>query len=103
MATQDSWVPAAITMAVAAVLAVWAAYAFSGAGLLTRLPLVLVVLALEAALRLLGEGKARRWARGAWIVLAGYTALVSVMHANNEMGLDRGDGMQGPSDAPYSS
>lgn len=40
--------------------------------------LVLVVLALEAALRLLGEGKARRWARGAWIVLAGYTALVSV-------------------------
>lgn len=40
--------------------------------------LVLVVLALEAALRLLHEGKARRWAGGAWIVVAGYLALVSV-------------------------
>lgn len=53
MATQDSWVPAAITMAVAAVLAVWAAYAFSGAGLLTRLPLVRTALVLISAVLLL--------------------------------------------------
>ena len=34
--------PALITIAIAAVLAVWAAYAFSGAGLIARLPLLRV-------------------------------------------------------------
>ena len=53
MAMQGSWVPAVITMAIAAVLAVWAAYAFSGAGLLTRLPLVRTALVLISAVLLL--------------------------------------------------
>ena len=40
MAESGSPVPAAITLGIAAVLAVWAAYAFAGAGLLRRLPLM---------------------------------------------------------------
>ena len=53
MATQGSWVPAAITMAIAAVLAVWSAYAFSAAGLLARLPLARTALVLISAVLLL--------------------------------------------------
>lgn len=53
MAMQGSWVPAAITMAIAAVLAIWSAYAFSGAGLLARLPLARTVLVLIASVLLL--------------------------------------------------
>ena len=39
-AARGSWVPAAMTFGIAAVLAIWAAYAFSGAGLIARLPLL---------------------------------------------------------------
>lgn len=39
-AERGSWVPAAITAGIAAVLALWAAYAFAGAGLIRRLPLM---------------------------------------------------------------
>ena len=39
-AARGSWVPAAMTSGIAAVLAIWAAYAFSGAGLIARLPLL---------------------------------------------------------------
>lgn len=39
-AERGSWVPAAITLGIAAVLAIWSAYAFSGAGLIPRLPLI---------------------------------------------------------------
>lgn len=39
-AERGSWVPAAMTAAIAAVLALWAAYAFAGAGLIRRLPLM---------------------------------------------------------------
>ncbi|MFN3749463.1 MAG: hypothetical protein ACK4SJ_12335 [Sphingorhabdus sp.] len=52
MAMQGSWIPAAITFAIAVVLAVWAAYAFSGAGLLPRLPMPGIVLVLISALLL---------------------------------------------------
>lgn len=52
MAMQGSWIPAAITFAIAVVLAVWAAYAFSGAGLLPRLPIPGIVLVLISALLL---------------------------------------------------
>ena len=37
---RGSWVPAIITLGIAAVLAIWAVYAFSGAGLIARLPLL---------------------------------------------------------------
>ncbi len=39
-AERGSWVPAAMTAGIAAVLALWAAYAFAGAGLICRLPLM---------------------------------------------------------------
>lgn len=39
-AARGSWVSAAMTSGIAAVLAIWAAYAFSGAGLIARLPLL---------------------------------------------------------------
>jgi hypothetical protein len=44
MAERGSPVPALVTLAIAAVLAVWAAYAFAGAGLIRRLPLMRVAL-----------------------------------------------------------
>ena len=39
-AERGSWVPALMTLAIASILAIWAAYAFAGAGLLPRLPLM---------------------------------------------------------------
>ncbi len=49
LAEQGSPVAAVITLGIAAVLAVWAAYAFSGAGLIPRLPLLkLALLAISA-------------------------------------------------------
>ena len=53
MAERGSPVPTLITLGIAAVLAVWSAYAFSGAGLITRLPLVRTALVLISAVYLL--------------------------------------------------
>ncbi|WP_425995707.1 hypothetical protein [Caulobacter sp. DWR1-3-2b1] len=39
-AERGSWVPALVTLGIATVLAIWSAYAFSGAGLIPRLPLI---------------------------------------------------------------
>ncbi|OWQ96751.1 hypothetical protein CDQ91_11200 [Sphingopyxis witflariensis] len=39
-AARGEWTPALITLAIASILLVWAAYAFSGAGSLRRLPLL---------------------------------------------------------------
>jgi hypothetical protein len=39
-ADRGSWRPAAITVGIATILAIWSAYAFSGAGLIPRLPLL---------------------------------------------------------------
>ena len=39
-AAQGKWHPAIVTMGIATVLAVWAAYAFAGAGLISKLPLM---------------------------------------------------------------
>ena len=39
-AERGSWVPPLMTLAIASLLAIWAAYAFAGAGLLPRLPLM---------------------------------------------------------------
>lgn len=53
MAEQGSWTPVIITMGIAGVLAVWAAYAFSGAGLIPRLPPLRTALVLISAVYLL--------------------------------------------------
>lgn len=39
-AERGSWTPVVITLGIAAILAIWSAYAFSGAGLIPRLPLL---------------------------------------------------------------
>ena len=51
-AERGSPVPALVTFGIAAVLAVWAAYAFSGAGLIRRLPLLRIGLVVISAIYL---------------------------------------------------
>ena len=46
---RGSWCPSLVTCAIAAVLAVWAAYSFSAAGVLARLPLTRTALVLISA------------------------------------------------------
>jgi hypothetical protein len=53
MAEQGSARPALITAAIAGILAVWAAYAFAGAGLIRRLPLMRTALVAITAVYLL--------------------------------------------------
>lgn len=53
MAERGSLTPTLVTLGIAAVLAVWAAYAFSGAGLIARLPLMRTALVLISAVYLL--------------------------------------------------
>jgi hypothetical protein len=53
MAEQGSPRPALITTGIAAILAIWAAYAFAGAGLIRRLPLMRTALVAIAAVYLL--------------------------------------------------
>jgi hypothetical protein len=53
LAASGSWYPAAVTLAIALVLAVWSAYAASGAGMLPALPLLRTVLVAVAAVYLL--------------------------------------------------
>ncbi len=53
MAEQGSWTPTVITLGIASVLAVWSAYAFSGAGLIPRLPLIRTALVLISGVYLL--------------------------------------------------
>jgi len=52
MAEQGSARPAFITLAIALILAIWAAYAFAGAGLMRRLPLMRTALVAIAAIYL---------------------------------------------------
>lgn len=52
-AERGEWHPAILTLGIAGVLAVWAAYAFSGAGLLRRLPLLRTGLIVISAIYLL--------------------------------------------------
>lgn len=52
-AEQGSWTPALVTMGIAVVLMIWAAYAFSGAGWLPRLPLLRTGLFVISAIYLL--------------------------------------------------
>lgn len=48
-----SWAPAIITMGIAIMLMLWAAYAFSGAGLIRQLPLLRTALVVISAIYLL--------------------------------------------------
>ena len=52
-AERGEWRPALITLAIAGVLAAWSAFAFSGAGLLPRLPLLRTALVAITAVYLL--------------------------------------------------
>ena len=52
MAEQGSMTPTLLTLGIAAILAIWAAYAFSGAGLLPRLPLLRTGLVVISAIYL---------------------------------------------------
>jgi hypothetical protein len=52
-AQAGSWVPPLVTLGIATVLAVWAAYAFSGAGWLPQLPLMRAALLAITAIYLL--------------------------------------------------
>lgn len=53
LAEQGAWIPTVVTLGIASVLAIWAAYAFSGAGLIPRLPLIRTALVLISAVYLL--------------------------------------------------
>ncbi|MGQ0661365.1 hypothetical protein [Sphingosinicella sp.] len=53
MAERGEWTPALITLGIAAILAIWAAYAFAGAGLIRRLPLMRTALVAISAIYLL--------------------------------------------------
>ena len=53
MAAEGHWYPVVVTLAITTVLAIWAAYAFSGAGLLPRLPLLRTGLVIISAIYLL--------------------------------------------------
>jgi len=48
-AERGSWYPALVTCGIAAVLAVWAAYSFSAAGVIGRMPLARTALVLISA------------------------------------------------------
>jgi hypothetical protein len=52
-AERGMWTPHLMALAIAALLAVWAAYAFSGAGLIRRLPLLRTGLVVISAIYLL--------------------------------------------------
>lgn len=47
------WMPAVMTSGIAFILAIWAAYAFSGAGLIQRLPLIRTALVIISCIYLL--------------------------------------------------
>ncbi len=52
-AERGAWQPTVITIGIASVLAIWAAYAFSGAGFIARLPLLRTGLVVISAIYLL--------------------------------------------------
>lgn len=53
MAEAGHWYPAVVTIGIATVLAIWAAYAFAGAGLIPRLPLMRTALVVISTIYLL--------------------------------------------------
>ena len=53
MAEAGHWYPVVVTIGIATVLAIWAAYAFAGAGLIPRLPLMRTALVVISTIYLL--------------------------------------------------
>lgn len=53
MAERGEWTPAILTLGIAIILAIWAAYAFAGAGVIRRLPLMRTALIIISAIYLL--------------------------------------------------
>jgi hypothetical protein len=53
MAERGHWFPPVVTLGVAIILAIWAAYAFSGAGVIRRLPLLRTALVVITSIYLL--------------------------------------------------
>ena len=51
-AERGSWTPPTLTVGIAAMLAIWAAYAFAGTGVIRRLPLMRTALVLISAIYL---------------------------------------------------
>ena len=51
-AARGSWTPALLTLSIASILVIWAAYAFSGVGLISRLPLLRTGLVVISAIYL---------------------------------------------------
>ena len=49
---RGSWTPALLTLGIATILAIWAAYAFAGAGLIRKLPLIRTALVAISAVYL---------------------------------------------------
>ncbi len=86
-AEAGSWRPTLITLAISAVLLVWAGYAWSGAGIIRRLPLTrLVLLAITGVY--LGRALAFPWLRPAfpdnsqtfWLVSSSICLLIGLLY-----------------------
>jgi hypothetical protein len=88
MALAGHWYPTVVTLAIAAMLAVWALYALSGAGIIARLPLLRVALCVITAvyfLRAVGFAPLMRYfpdnSMTFWVVSSGICLTISLVHA----------------------
>lgn len=88
MAIAGHWYPTVVTLVIAVMLGVWALYALSGAGVITRLPLLRVALcAITAAylLRAVGFVPLMRYfpdnSMTFWLVSSGICLMIGLVHA----------------------
>jgi hypothetical protein len=88
MALAGHWYPTVVTLAIAAMLAVWALYALSGAGIIAKLPLLRVALCAITAvylLRAVGFVPLMRYfpdnSMTFWVVSSGICLTIGVVHA----------------------
>lgn len=88
MAMAGHWYPTVVTLAIAAMLAVWALYALSGAGVIPRLPLLRVALCAITAvylLRAVGFVPLMRYlpdnSMTFWVVSSGICLMIGLVHA----------------------
>ena len=88
MALAGHWYPTVVTLAIAAMLSVWALYALSGAGIIARLPLLRAALCAITAvylLRAVGFVPLMRYfpdnSMTFWIVSSGICLTIGLVHA----------------------
>lgn len=88
MALAGHWYPTVVTLAIAAMLAVWALYALSGAGVIARLPLLRIGLCAITAvylLRAVGFVPLMRYfpdnSMTFWVVSSGICLIIGLVHA----------------------